>query len=115
VAEVVLIEAAETFTHVAVRGKLDVAGVAAVDLKLTSYTVARRKPALIDFSEVEFLSSLGIGMLVTIFKSMNSHGDRLVLFAARPQVVEVLELTNVSTLIPLVAAREDALRALDLR
>jgi anti-anti-sigma factor len=115
VAEVVLIEAAETFTHVAVRGKLDVAGVAAVDLKLTSYTVARRKPTLIDFSEVEFLASLGIGMLVTIVKSMNRHGVGLVLVAPRPQVVEVLELTKVATLIPLVATREDALRVLDLR
>jgi anti-anti-sigma factor len=73
-AEVVLVEAAETFTHVAVRGKLDVGGVGAVDLKLTSHVVARRKPAIVDFGDVEFISSLGIGMLVTIAKSMRTHG-----------------------------------------
>jgi anti-anti-sigma factor len=113
-AEVVLVEAAETFTHVAVRGKLDAAGVGEVDLKLTSHTVARRKPAVVDFGDVEFISSLGIGMLVTIAKSMRTHGVGVVILAARPQVVHALELTLVSTLIPIVATRGEALRTLGL-
>ena len=111
-AEVVLVEAAETFTHVAVRGKLDVAGVGEVDLKLTSQTVPRRKPVLVEFGDVELISSLGIGMLVTIAKAMRNHGVGVVLVGARPQVAEILDLTRVSTLIPIVATRAEALEAL---
>ena len=44
-------------THLALRGRLDVAGVGAVELKLTSHTVPRGKPLLLDMSEVTFLSS----------------------------------------------------------
>lgn len=79
--EVILIEATDAFTNVAVRGKLDAAGVGEVDLKLTAQTAARRKPAVIDLTEVGFIASLGIGMLVAIAKSMRSHGVGVVVIA----------------------------------
>ena len=109
--EVVLIEAAEGFTDVAVRGRLDAAGVGEVDLKLTAQTAARRKPAVIDLTEVGFIASLGIGMLVALARSMRSHGVGLVV-VARPPVKTILETMNVGSLIPVVATREDALQVL---
>jgi anti-sigma B factor antagonist len=109
--EVVLIEATEAFTNVAVRGKLDAAGVGAVELKLTAQTAARRKPAVIDLTAVGFISSLGIGMLVAIAKSMRSHGLRVVVIAG-PPVSEALQTTHVEPLIPVVATREAALAVL---
>ena len=111
--EVVLIEAGEAFTSVAVRGRLDAVGVGQADLKLTSQTVARRKPAIIDLTGVDFIESLGIGMLVAIAKSMRSHGLGLVVVAGTP-VRAVLELTNIVSIIPVVATREDALTALGI-
>ena len=109
--EVVLIEATEAFTHVAVRGRLDAAGVGEVDLKLTAQTAARRKPAIIDLTEVGFMASLGIGMLVTIAKSMRARGLHVVVVAGSP-VGDVLRMTNIASLIPVVATREDAIRVL---
>jgi len=111
-AEVILVEAADTFTHVAVRGKLDAVGVSAADLPLTGQTVARRKPAIIDLTEVGFLASLGIGMLVTIARAMRGHGLRIAVVAASPVVHETLEMTNLGPLVPVVATREAALQAL---
>ena len=110
--EVILIEATEAFTNVAVRGRLDAAGVGEVDLKLTAQTAARRKPAIIDLTDVGFIASLGIGMLVAIAKSMRSRGLRVVVVAG-PPVGDVLRMTNIGSLIPVVATRDDALRALD--
>jgi anti-anti-sigma factor len=110
--EVVLVEATDTFTHVAVRGKLDAAGVGAVDLKLTSQTVTRRRPAVIDLTEVEFIASLGIGMLVAIAKSMRSHDLGVVVVACSPAVTTTLELAGIAPLFRVVATREAALRAL---
>ena len=111
-AEVVLVEATDAFTHVAVRGKLDAAGVSEVDLKLTAQTVARRRPAVIDLTEVGFIASLGIGMLAVIARSMHSHGLGTAIIVDSPSVRSALEMVNIGPLILLVATREDALRAL---
>jgi anti-anti-sigma factor len=112
--EVVLVEAADAFTHVAVKGKLDAAGVGEADLRLTSQTVPRHKPAIIDLSEVAFIASMGIGMLVAIAKSMRAHGLGVAVIAGDPPVRHVLEITNLSPLIHVVGTRHDALRALGL-
>ena len=111
-AELNLIEAADAFTHVAVRGRLDAAGVGEVELKLTSQIVAGGKSAVIDLSETTFIASLGIGMLVGIAKSMKDHGIALVVLVGRTQVRDMLELTTVDAIIPLAATREEALAKL---
>ena len=112
--EVVLVEAAEAFTHVAVKGHLDAAGVGQADLKLTSQTVTRRKPAIVDLTEVGFIASLGIGMLVAIAKSMRAHHAGLAVVAGPSPVRHILEMTNLSPLIQVVGSRDEALRALGL-
>ena len=50
----------DQITHLALRGRIDTAGVGQVELKFTSHTVPRAKPLLLDMSEVTFLSSLGL-------------------------------------------------------
>ena len=111
-AEVILVESTEALTHVALRGRLDAVGVRAAEPKLTSYTMARRKPAIIDLSEVTYIASLGIGMLVGIANSMKSDGLGVVVLVGRTQVRDMLELTGIHALIPLAATREEALEKL---
>jgi len=112
--EVILLEAAGSFTHVAVRGKLDAAGVGEVDVRLTSQTVSRRKPAIIDLGDVGFIASLGIGMLVAIARSMRGHGAGLVVVAGSTPVRSVLEMANIGHLVPLAATRDEALEMLGI-
>ena len=111
-ADVILVEATETFTHVAVWGRLDAAGVGEVELKLTSHTVSRHKPAVIELSDVTFIASLGIGMLVTIARSMRAHGVGLALMVGDTPVREVLEMMTIGSVIPIVATRAEALEKL---
>jgi anti-anti-sigma factor len=112
-AEIVVIEANDAFTHVALRGKLDMAGVGDVELELTKQTVARRKPAIVDISAVEVLASIGVGMLVKTSRSMHSHG---LIFGvvATGLAKEILERLKVNTIFPVVPTYEDALRTLML-
>ena len=112
-AEIVVIEATEAFTHVALRGRLDPAGVGDVELELTKQTVARRKPAIVDMSAVDVLASIGVGMLVRIARSMHSHG---VMFGvvATGLSKEILERLKVDTIFPVVPTYEEALKALML-
>ena len=113
-AEVVLVSASDTFTHVAVRGRLDAAGVGQVDVRLTMETVSRRKPAVMDMSEVTMIASLGIGMLVAIARSMSSHQLGFAVVSGSSPVKSMLAMTSVDMMFPVVTTHEEALKALGL-
>ena len=112
-AEIVVIEANDTLTHVALRGRLDVTGVTEVELELTRQTVARRKPAIIDITAVDVLASIGVGMLVKNARSMHSHG-LIVGVVATGLSKEVLERLKVNTIFPVLPTYEAALQTLML-
>lgn len=112
-AEIVVIEAGEAFTHVALRGRLDLTGVGEVEQELAKQTVARRKPAIVDIRAVEVLASIGIGMLVKTARSMHSYG---LIFGvvATGLSKDTLERLKVDTIFPIVETYEQALHALML-
>ena len=112
-AELLVIEANDAFTHVAVRGRLDTAGVSDVEFELTRQTVPRRKPAIVDISAVDVLASIGVGMLVRIARSMHSHG---LIFGVVATGIskESLERLKVNTIFPVVSTYEEAVRTLML-
>ena len=64
---------------------------------------ANCKKVLADFSEVPDIGSAGIGFIVSVYTSTNNSGGRFVLVGIRPRVREVLDITRVSTVIPLAA------------
>jgi anti-anti-sigma factor len=109
-----LVEAADAFTIVALDGRLDPAGVGAVESKLTRHTVGRSKPAVIDLTEVEFIGSIGIGMLIGIGKAMRGQGVGLAV-VAKATIKEILDMLTIGSLFPVVATREEAFRALGLK
>ena len=54
-----VIRADDELTHLALVGTMDIAGIHAIDMKFHGYTAARRRPALVDLSGVELITSLG--------------------------------------------------------
>ena len=112
-AEIVVIDANDAFTHVALRGRLDLTGVSDVEHELAKQTVARRKPAIVDISGVQVLASIGVGMLVKNARTMHSYG---LIFGvvATGLSKEVLERLKVDTIFPVVPTYEEALRTLML-
>jgi anti-anti-sigma factor len=99
-------------THLALSGRLDVAGLHAVDVKFHGYTAARRRPALVDISGVEMITSLGMGMFLSCARSLQRHGARMVLLNPQPQVEELLKAVGIDQGIPIVRSLDEALRIL---
>ena len=64
---------------------------------------ANCKRVLADFSEVSDIGSAGIGFIVGVYTSTKNSGGCFVLVGVRPRVREVLDITRVSTEIPLAA------------
>jgi len=63
---------------------------------------------ILDFADVPYLDSMGMGMLVREYVRCQSRGVRLVLASPGVRVLELLALTKLDTVIPLAASVEAA-------
>ena len=99
-AEVRTTDGAQDISIVALVGRLDIDGVHTVELPLTTATVARRRSAAIDMTAVEFIGSLGIGLLVRCAVSLQRSGARLVLYGCQPLVRRSIEISKVNSVVP---------------
>ena len=88
-------------THLGLRGRLDAAGVEKVELKFTGHSVPRGKPLLLDMSEVTFLASLGMRMLLSVAKALDQRGVKTVLLNPQPAVAEVLKVSGFDKMMPI--------------
>ncbi|MBX3357466.1 MAG: STAS domain-containing protein [Phycisphaeraceae bacterium] len=66
----------------------------------------------VDFSAVTFLTSVGLGMLVTVMKSAKANGGKMVVYALRPELKDLLKLTHLDKVIPIAPDRAKAMGSL---
>jgi anti-anti-sigma factor len=93
-------------------GRLDTLGVDAVETRFNAVALASGRSALLDLSRVEFVSSMGVRLLITAAKTKRARQDRLVLVVPEGPVREMLETAAIDTLIPMFVQRSEALAAL---
>ena len=99
-------------THVALSGKLDVEGEGQIGRAFEDTTAGRKKPTLVDMSDVTYLASLGIRLLFSCAKSLAEVGTKMVVLNPQPMVEETLMTSGTVRLIPIAHDREEALRLL---
>ncbi len=58
----------------------------------------RRQKLLLNFSQVDFLSSAALGKLITLDKKMKSHSGKLKFCNIRPEIYEVFAITKLNKL-----------------
>lgn len=97
-------------TNVVLRGLLDTAGARAIDLKFNTVAGARRA-IVVDLSAVDFLTSLGIRLLVVGAKAVKNKGGKLVLLSPTENALAVLNMVAIEQLIPVVFDRGAAIAA----
>jgi len=96
---------------VVLQGRLDTAGVDAVETRFAAATAGAGRDVLVDVAGVEILTSMGIRMLLSTARAMSGRHKRLVLFGARDLVRDVLDIAAIDSLVP-HAADEAQARAL---
>ena len=75
---------------------------------------ASQKPrVLIDLSQVSFIDSTGIGVLVGGLKRAREAGGALVLVCPVPRLRRVFEITGLLQALPMYQTRDEALEALE--
>ncbi|NLU21591.1 MAG: STAS domain-containing protein [Phycisphaerae bacterium] len=66
---------------------------------------------LLDFRNVEHLSSAALGMLITLNKQLGERQGRLVLANIHPQIYEVFKITRLNKHLNIQSSTEDAIKA----
>jgi anti-sigma B factor antagonist len=98
-------------TKVALDGRLDIEGAAAVDLKM-NIIAGSAKRLLVDLQNVTFLGSMGLRSILLPARAVNSRGGKVVLFAPTEMVASVLKTSGVDTLLPIFHDLDAAIAAL---
>ncbi|MFN4261888.1 MAG: STAS domain-containing protein [Gemmataceae bacterium] len=72
---------------------------------------AGRRKILLNFGNVEYLSSAALGKLITLNKKLQVTGGRLILCNIDPQIYEVFEITKLNKLFNIQKEEQSALQA----
>lgn len=110
--ELSVIQSTDTLTHVSLSGRLDAVGVDDVGTRFHSVTASRGKPTIIDLTNLEFIASLGLGMLLTCARELHGLGARVVIVNPQPLVQKALEAAHMGSVIQIVRDVQEARAAL---
>ena len=89
-------------------GRLDMAGTNLIDKQFVEHCAGENAFVLVDLSEVNYLSSIGIPMLITTAKGVAKRGGRMALLDPQANVKSVLDITGVSNMIRIYKDLETA-------
>jgi anti-anti-sigma factor len=111
--DIEVLEQAEALTRLALAGRLDVVGADSSGKKLDELLGGRGVNAVVDIAGVDFIASMGIGVLLRNANALGRKGRRLVLLSPQPLVEEVLRMAGLDQVTPLAHSSEEALRLLE--
>ena len=98
-------------TKITLSGRLDTPGVDRIEARLVATVVPNNRSAIIDVSGVDFITSMGIRMLITVARSLALRQAKLALYGAQSMVNEVFERVALPEIIPVVENEADAISA----
>ena len=82
-------------------GALDFYGVSDVEVEFVRLCTGDNVCVLVDLSKVNYISSIGIPLLINSAKSLARQGGKMALLNPQKSVEEVLEVTGIPLIIPI--------------
>lgn len=92
-------------------GRLDTPGVGGVETRFVAHLVPEANSAIVDLSGVDFVTSLGIRLLVSAARSLRTRRAKLALYGAQDRVRQVFEAVALQQIMPICATEAEALAA----
>jgi anti-sigma B factor antagonist/stage II sporulation protein AA (anti-sigma F factor antagonist) len=91
-------------------GRLDAVSSPTAERKVFDYINSGQYKLLLDFSGVDYLSSAGMRMLLSVTKKLKTLSGKVVLFGVTPNVMDVLKMSGFDHVLELAKTEEDGLR-----
>lgn len=98
-----------TVRKIVLTGRLDTAGVDLIETRFGATIVPAGRNTVVDISQVTFLASMGIRMLISTTRSLSRKGGKIALYGATPAVREVIDTVALTDIVPLVDNEDDAI------
>ena len=95
----------------AVQGEVDVSTAPELRERLLALAEAGRTVAVVDLSDVSFVDSTALGVLVSGVKRLRSAGGDLRLVVTQPRISKVFEITGLNDVFRIYLSAEEAVRA----
>lgn len=112
--QIKVLENTPQLIRVALVGELDtfnIEHIGQVETKLTALLACDGQNAIVDLSGVSMITSIGIGLLITLSKMVKQRGDKFVLLKPQPDVAKVIQLSRLTELLG-VACDESSAQSL---
>ena len=107
----ILINKTPKYTEVALSGSLD--AVTSPDAEVKLMAAANEASAMvIDFSDLSYISSAGLRVMLGLAKTMQKKDGRLVISSLSPQVKEVFDISGFTTIFRIFDTKADAISVL---
>jgi len=93
-------DTADGLVNVTLVGRLDTPGVDRIEPHLVASLVPRGARAIVDLSRLEFVSSMGLRMFITIARDLARNNGKLVLYSPQPWVNVIFTTAALHSIIP---------------
>ena len=93
-------------------GRVDHAGAATLEQALSPLLVqagAAKNAVILDFSGVEYISSVGLRVLMMAAKQMKANGSRIIVAAPQPVVAEIFAISRFDRVLEMAPSVRKAL------
>jgi anti-sigma B factor antagonist len=94
-------------------GALDMTGTYSVEIAFVRQCDGDNVHVIVDLSKVNYLSSIGIPMLINTAKAVAGRGGKLVLLSPQQNVSDVLDIVGIQQIIPIYIDLEAAKASLN--
>ncbi|HJZ47959.1 MAG TPA: STAS domain-containing protein [Roseiflexaceae bacterium] len=91
--------------------RLDAAGLSVIEQDFSQSVTTHKGKVLADMSDVNFVASLALRMLLMNLKAIQPHGGDLRLAGLQPQIAEIFRKSRFDTLFKIYVDRDAALAA----
>ncbi|HZZ97514.1 MAG TPA: STAS domain-containing protein [Jatrophihabitantaceae bacterium] len=99
-----------TVTVVAVDGDVDMSTAPQLEERLSALSSGGARNLIIDLTDVEFLDSSALGVLVGIHKQVSAAGGTIKLVCGHPRIERIFAITRLTEVIPVFESIDAATR-----
>lgn len=90
------------------KGRIDAASAAVAERDVLAVLEKAGPSVIMDLSQVDYVSSAGLRVLLVAAKTARSRGGKAVIVAPRASVAEVLRMSGFDKIIPIAPSLDDA-------
>lgn len=94
---------------VSIKGRMDAASSSDFEKQLSELMAKGEKDFIIDFGELDYISSAGLRSILTMLKNLKEKNGGLLLCSLKDLVKDVFDISGLSHVIPICETVESAL------